>query len=165
MTQELFQIASDPETEDIGIFKAPMTDVSVTVTPARARNNRGDVLLKGFVNGTSGMEVLFAGRRRAIAEPLVAHLNRRWAQMRRAAGSDKMDRIETSSVRIPIQVLGCWRTRFETEEDGWRSKIHQLVVAQWSLTTPDGQRVTHGEAPLHLLPDMTPALVQPQRRA
>lgn len=149
----------DPMVEDLGLFKTPLTDVTAQVTAQRARNGRGDILLTGYMKRDARIEVLFAGRRRDLAKPLIALITRHWMAERGSLTLDAEQRI-AENVRVPVDISGSWRTRFERDRTGWQHKIHQLIVAHWQARLPDGRLLGHGEAPcLAARPDLAAAPV------
>lgn len=141
-----------PDYEDRGLFKAPPIRVVVAVTPLTSSNRRGDIVVHGFVSGEiSGerpVEILFAGRRKATARPLLARLDamyRRAVQQARMSGDQPPP---AQSIRVTICAYGSWRIRGEKGADGWQSRKYQFVVARWALPTTASQPRLHGELPL-----------------
>lgn len=142
-----FDVADPPpDYEDRGLFKTPPSRLDVSLVPKIWRNKRDDWLIRGHVFGDTAVEVLFAGRRRKAAEPLIEHIRVIWSRANHALAPGKPP-LEIDSVRYPIVVTGSWRIRFEMDKSGWQSRHYQLVVAQW---TPADARseVVLGDSPM-----------------
>lgn len=136
-----------PQIEDAGLFKREVRDVPVELVPVFSRNNRRDLVVKGIVRPGTEIEVVFAGRRLREAAALVERMKKLRAQGVRAAmtGHDAMLRIQ--QLRLPVQVRGTWRLRFEPDTSGWEVKSYQLLAAQWAFTDLDGSTVVCGWPP------------------
>lgn len=130
-----------PEYEDAGIYKEPVGVVRINLTSKISINGRKDVVIQAFAQSDVEVEVVFAGRRAAIAEPVVTAIQRRWKQMQSASKDAKME-----DLRFPIQVVGSSRPRFETV-GGWLTRNYQLMVAQYSMFDENGKQLDFGEAP------------------
>ena len=135
-----------PQYEDSGLFKTPVLWIEVHLTPKMGRNARGDYLITGYVERNTEIEVVFAGRRRACAEPAISKLKRLWTQANRASEGGAAPKPE--QVRMPVRVNGAWRPRFQSDQQGWVTRSYQLTVAEWSMIDPGGAMVTFGEPPL-----------------
>ena len=48
-------------------------------------------------------------------------------------------------VRLRITLEGCWRPRFDRDDQGWQTRQMQLYAARWALLDADGKSVTYGE--------------------
>lgn len=136
-----------PLIEDTGLFKREVRDVPVELVPVFSRNNRGDLLVKGIVKPDTEIEVLFAGRRIREASGLVERMRKLRAQGVRAAMNGHEAMIRIRQLRLPVQVRGTWRLRFEPDAAGWEVKSYQLLAAQWAFTDLDGHTVLCGYPP------------------
>ena len=59
-----------PDYEDAALFSGSICQISVDLVPQMQRNDRNDLLVRGFVGGHHEIEVLFAGRRTRDVGPL-----------------------------------------------------------------------------------------------
>ncbi|MCB4456683.1 hypothetical protein [Leisingera sp. McT4-56] len=136
-----------PLIEDTGLFKREVRDVPVELVPVFSRNNRGDLVVKGIVQPGAEIEVVFAGRRLREAASLVERMRKLRMQGARSAlnGHEAMNQI--SRLRLPVQVRGTWRFRFQPDESGWEVKSYQLMAAQWAFVDEDGMTVLCGMPP------------------
>ncbi len=136
-----------PLIEDAGLFKREVRDVPLELVPVISRNNRGDLVVKGIVQPDAEIEVVFAGRRMREAAGLVAQLKKLRVQGVRTAmnGHEAMNNIRR--LRLPVQVRGTWRLRFDRDASGWEVKSYQLLAAQWAFADADGYTVLCGWPP------------------
>ncbi|NSY38946.1 hypothetical protein [Leisingera sp. ANG59] len=136
-----------PLIEDAGLFKREVRDVPVDLVPVFSRNNRGDLVVKGIVRPAAEIEVIFAGRRLREAASLVERMRKLRMQGARAAlnGHEAMNQI--SQLRLPVQVRGTWRFRFQPDPSGWEVKNYQLIAAQWAFADEEGVTVLAGWPP------------------
>lgn len=136
-----------PLIEDAGLFKREVREVPVELVPVFSRNNRGDLVVKGFVQPQTEVEVVFAGRRLREAASLVERMKQLRMQGARSAlnGHEAMNQI--SRLRLPVRVRGTWRLRFEPDASGWEVKSYQLLAAQWGFTDLEGYTVLAGWPP------------------
>ncbi|MEY1555828.1 hypothetical protein AB3Y40_09360 [Yoonia sp. R2331] len=124
-----------PQFEDSGLFAGQMVRVNLHLTPDVRLNTRQDVVATGLTGNGITFDVLFAGRRKAAAQPLMAAL----AAMRKTAAGG-------SGARLAIQIDGVWRTTFATDPSGWDQRRRQLVAAMWVVTL-NGRKQQFGERP------------------
>lgn len=136
-----------PDYEDSGIFKTPTTQLVVGLVPRLGRNTRLDLMIKGFVQGEAAIDVVFAGRRRAQAEPLVQMLNALWTRANRQADKTGSPP-EVDDVRLPVRIEGCWRPRFARDDQGWQTRTFQLYASRWLVTDSAGTAHAFGEPPV-----------------
>lgn len=136
-----------PQIEDAGLFKREVRDVPVELVPVFSRNNRRDLVVKGIVRPDTEIEVVFAGRRMREAAPLVERMKRLRAQGVRSAETGHDAMVQIRRLRLPVQVRGAWRLRFEPDASGWEVKSYQLLAAQWAFTDLDGATVICGWPP------------------
>ena len=136
--------------EDRGLFKTSPSRLEVSLVPKIWNNNRDDILIRGLVFDEIEVEVLFAGRRRDAAAPLVEHIRTIWskANHNQPAGAAP---VEIDDVRYPVLISGSWRVRFEMDKSDWQTRHYQLVVAHWSPANSDEDGAIVGEPPL--IPD------------
>ncbi|UWQ28118.1 hypothetical protein [Leisingera sp. M523] len=136
-----------PLIEDAGLFKREVRDVPLELVPVFSRNNRGDLVVKGIVQPDAEIEVIFAGRRMREAAGLVTQMKKLRVQGVRTAmhGHEAMNSIRR--LRLPVQVRGTWRLRFDRDASGWEVKSYQLLAAQWAFADADGYTVLCGWPP------------------
>lgn len=133
-----------PEYEDGGIFKNDLVQLRIELVPLTARNSRNDLIVKGFVDGNSAIDVVFPGRRTIQAKPIVALLQAKLTHARKTAERTGAT-LDVDKVRYPAMVEGAWRPRFKRDENGWETRQHQLFVARWILHDTNGKPITFGE--------------------
>ena len=126
-----------PSYEDSGIFKNKVSQFSVELVPQFAQNMRGDLVIKGYLDGETAIDVVFPGRRTALAEPLREQLKSLWTRASVTARHAAQP-IEVDAVRLQTCLEGAWRPRFRRDDMGWETRAHQLYVARWSLLAADG---------------------------
>lgn len=146
-----------PQYEDSGIFKNPPKQLNVELVPKFGTNSRNDVMIKGFIDADTAVDVVFAGRRKAHVEDLVNRLRALWTRANRnPARADRPPEID--EVRLPVRIEGSWRPRFERDDQGWQTRTHQLFAARWLITGEDGEIKTYGEVPIRTgIPEQTDA--------
>lgn len=150
--------ALTPEYEDFGLFKTEILAVDVNLAPVFWRTSRNDLVIRGYTRTAQEFEVVFAGRRVAMAGALIARLDAvKAAFMRRArtAASDT-DTLETQS--LPVLVEGAWRRRYWVDQSGWQRHMNQLVAARWSLQGQNDTQLTFGQSPCHAGPGTLPVI-------
>ncbi|MGX9354209.1 hypothetical protein ACS3SW_03325 [Roseobacteraceae bacterium S113] len=152
-----------PDYEDRGLFRGPIMRVEVELTPKVTKNQRGDTVIQGFVSGNNAMEVVFAGRRRELAGPLIATLSNMWS--RAVQANTGRTQPSPDQVRYKVKLTGSWRSRFETDDHGWQSRRHQLMVAQWIRLDEQGNEVRFGAEPVLTQPATAPQSPPPQQFA
>ena len=133
-----------PDYEDRGIFKSEVGTFKVALIPKFDRNSRNDLLVKGFLEGQTAIDVVFAGRRTRDVGVLVAEIRRLWTQATRS-GQARGDCSEPEQVRCPVLVEGAWRPRFVQDAQGWQLHHHQLYAARWWLMDASGTPIGYGE--------------------
>ena len=139
--------ALTPEYEDFGLFKSDILPVAVNLAPIVHRTNRQDLVVRGHAEAGQAFEVVFAGRRAAMAGALLARLDAlRTALMRRPQDSlSEEDRLD--ALRLPVLVEGVWRRRYWVDEFGWQQHMNQLIAARWSLHGEGDCLITFGQSP------------------
>ena len=133
-----------PAYEDGGIFKNGLVQLNVEFIPLSTHNSRRDLVIKGFVDGDSPIEVVFAGRRKIQAKPLMALLQAKLAHARKQATKTGAT-LDIETVRYPAQIEGSWRPRFRRDNQGWETRHHQLYPSRWILKDPNGKQIAFGE--------------------
>lgn len=106
------------------------------------RNDRGDLVVRGFVDEKYEIDVLFAGRRTRDAIPLERRLRSLIAEARRLRPGQE---IPPDSVRLPVRVEGAWRKRLQRDASGWETGTHHLVAARWAMEVQSGSAMQFGE--------------------
>lgn len=135
-----------PAYEDNGLFKAPVRKVTVALVPQIARNNRQDVVVRGFVEPNIEVSVIFAGRRAKMVAPLEAQLRRRL--FRAKASVTQWDQAALDSATLLVSIEGSWRPRFERDPAGWETRSYHLMAARWALIDAAGMTQMGGEGPV-----------------
>ena len=138
-----------PWYEDSGIFKQPVKQYEVSLVPTFARNRRDDIVVKGFIEGTRAIDVVFAGRRKTEATPALEMLKTLWSRENIKARKTG-DHPERDNVRLRVRVEGCWRTRHVRDDQGWQTSDHQLFAARWIFSDGQGTARSFGALPIHL---------------
>ena len=137
-----------PKYEDAGLFRDEICQLSVTLIPVIRRNSRDDFLVTGFVNEKLEIDVLFAGRRKVEAAPLMTHLRALRKHQLEVAAKHGAPPPLVTDMRLSVHIEGAWRRIFQTEPDGWETHTYQLVAARWGLVNRDGQKVSYGTPPV-----------------
>lgn len=141
-----------PAYEDAGIFPGRMVRLTVALVPLFGQNRRGDLMIKGFVSKGDAIDIVFAGRRRPAAKSLRARVEAEWIRATATAKS-RGKRAVVDDVRLPVQIEGAWRPRFQQDDQGWQTHEHQLFAARWAFRNADGTSVTHGRQIIRPQPD------------
>ena len=136
-----------PEYEDAGLFKNELCQVIVELVPQMSRTGRGDLRVRGFVNGTLEIEVLFAGRRASELNPLESRLRCQLAKTRRSAASANQPTPAIDTIRYPVRIEGAWRPKFRRDPAGWETRSYHLVAARWAMVDVNGDSVSFGMPP------------------
>ncbi|MEM7719028.1 MAG: hypothetical protein AAF222_07475 [Pseudomonadota bacterium] len=120
--------------EDSGLFRSEVIDISLTLLPFNKRSSRGDLIYIGMINGAE-VEVVFAGRRMSAIGPL------KRAIAQGTHGTQK-------TVGFALNAKGVWRTRLVPRDDLDVQRVYQFVVAEWTVPNEKGGATTFGEPPL-----------------
>lgn len=145
-----------PEYEDSGLFKSKVGQLSVELVPQMMRNRRDDLVVRGFTNRTTAIEVAFAGRRAKEVGPLEERLKALLARATQSAALAGDPAPDIDRVRLPVLIEGAWRPRFKRDQAGWETRSYYLFVARWSILDNDGKTVSFGSPPLVRMPDHAP---------
>ncbi|OED50368.1 hypothetical protein AB838_02365 [Rhodobacteraceae bacterium (ex Bugula neritina AB1)] len=137
-----------PTIEDAGLFKREVRDVAVALVPVFSRNTRGDLVVKGIVPPDAEIEVVFAGRRMRDVGNLVMRMKRLRAAGVRAAMTGHQAMNSIRQLRLPVNIRGTWRFRFQPDPSGWEVKSYQLIAAQWVFADQDGVTMRAGWPPV-----------------
>lgn len=137
-----------PAYEDSGLFKTDPCQIVVELIPQMRRNDRGDLIVRGFVDRKNEVDVFFAGRRTKEAGQLDMALRYelKFARATAAAAGQKTPPIER--IRMAVRIEGAWRRRTQRDDNGWESSTFHFVAARWSFIDPHGNTVSFGEPPL-----------------
>lgn len=135
-----------PEREDTGLFKKGVVQFDIELVPHKARSSRGDLVIKGFFQNDTQVDVIFAGRRAMETAPLELYLERLFSNVVRVALRNQTQ-TNIDSIRFPVHVEGTWRPHFLRDMSGWEARSYQFLVAQWSFTDEAGNLVEFGELP------------------
>lgn len=123
-----------PREEDAGIFKTPVIDVALDLSPFVRKSSRGDAIYIGLI-GDKEVEVVFPGRRAQDLGRLRSALAERQKQTHGHAN-------------LPILAKGVWRSR-NMEEDGLvTERVYQFMVSEWHIPDENGGGTSFGEPPL-----------------
>jgi hypothetical protein len=136
-----------PEYEDAGIFKTRLVQTTVELIPQMRRNDRGDLVVRGFVERHFEIEILFAGRRVKEAAPVEERLRAMLDNARKQAAAAGRT-LDLDMVRCPVRVEGSWRRRAIRDENDWETHTYQLMAARWSLLDNNGNAVPFGSTPV-----------------
>lgn len=137
-----------PAYEDNGLFRSPVRRVTVGLVPQMHRNNRQDLVVRGFMSDGAAIQVLFAGRRSKQAQGVVARLRALLFHARAQTPGWQSSGVDT--VQLPIRIEGVWRSRFSRDAWGCETRQFQLIAARWAMFDEAGVAHLCGEAPVHL---------------
>lgn len=140
-----------PEYEDSGLFKSKVGQISVELVPQMTRNDRMDLVVRGFANRTTEIEIAFAGRRAKETGPLEARISKLLAQAIQSAKAAGEKAPDIDRVRLPVLIEGAWRPRFKRDQEGWETRRYYLFVSRWSILDDDGKTMSFGAPPLGLM--------------
>lgn len=132
------------------MFRSPVRRITVGLVPQMHRNNRQDLVIRGFVQDGSAIQVLFAGRRAKQAKGLEARLRSMLFQVRSKTPGWRDEGIDT--IQLPMRVEGVWRSRFSRDAWGCETRYFQLIAARWAMFDDAGVAHLFGETPVHLDP-------------
>ncbi len=137
-----------PLYEDSGLFKTALCDMMLELIPQTRRNDRDDLIVRGFVDRKTEIDIFFAGRRTAETGPLVTQLKAIMSQARKKAEATDGPPPEVEKLRLPVRAEGAWRRSLQRDDSGWETGTYHFVVARWSLLDKAGNTVTFGEKPV-----------------
>lgn len=137
----------DDASEDAGLFPSPLCQVMLEMIPQTRRNERGDLIVRAFVDRKFEIEVFFAGRRVSDVGPLETQLKALLRAARTIADASKSAPPKTENLRLPVRVEGSWRRSLQRDDSGWETSTHHLVAARWSLLDENGNTRSFGEPP------------------
>ncbi|MEE4189215.1 MAG: hypothetical protein V2I76_12295 [Roseobacter sp.] len=133
--------------EDAGLFKTAICQQMLELIPQMRRNDRGDLIVRAFVDRKIEIDVFFAGRRAAETGPLENQLKALMSHARKQAADTGAKLPDVTLIRLPTRVEGAWRRSLQRDDSGWETGTYHFVVARWSLLDKDGKTVSFGEAP------------------
>lgn len=151
--QRTHQSEVTPAFEDSGLFKTALCDMMLELIPQTRHNEREDLIVRGFVDRKTEIDIFFAGRRTAETGPLVAQLKAIMSQARKKAEAAGNPPPAVENLRLPVRVEGAWRRSLQLDDGGWVTGTYHFVVARWSLLDNAGNTVTFGEKPLVSRPE------------
>lgn len=131
-----------PSYEDTGLFKTPVRQIVAELVPQMSRNSRRDLLVRGYIDGNYGIDVVFAGRRTKS----IGKLERQLKALMHVRHADPLK--DDVLPRIPIRLEGAWRSRFHRDRSGWETRSHQFMAARWTLLSAGGRGRAFGEPPV-----------------
>lgn len=134
-----------PRYEDTGLYNNALVVSKVELVPMMTRNNRRDLVVRGYVQGQSEVSVVFPGRRAREVAPLQLRLQSMLERYRKEAQT--VDETDIDTLRLPVTVQGRWRSHFQRDKSGWQTRGYQLVAAQWGMINEMGEAVFYGEPP------------------
>jgi len=136
-----------PKSEDRGLFKKELGQFWVALVPHIKHSSRGDLVIRGYLNGTSEVFVIFAGRRTKQALPIENRLKTMFSRASHAAARSKADPPHINRIRLPVHIEGAWRPRFQADESGWDQRSFQLLASRWAFADADGVTNLGGRPP------------------
>lgn len=139
-----------PAYEDNGLFRSPVRRVTVGLVPQVHRNNRQDLVVRGFMQDGAAIQVLFAGRRTKQAQDVAARLRALLFHARSKTPGWRAEGVDT--IQLPVRIEGVWRSRFSRDAWGCETRQFQLIAARWAMFDEAGVAHLFGEAPVHLEP-------------
>ena len=137
-----------PLYEDTGLFKTAVREMMLELIPQMRRNDRQDLIVRGFVDRKTEIDVFFAGRRVAEVGPLENQLKALMAYARKTAASANAEAPDITKIRLPVRAEGAWRRSRQRDDSGWETGSYHFVVSRWSLLDQKGNTVTFGEKPV-----------------
>jgi len=138
-----------PETEDRGLFQRGLTQVAVALVPVISKTTRGDLSVRGYVNENEEITVVIAGRRIKEFGPLHEELRRRLTEANYSAQRQRKDPPAVNTIRVPAQIEGAWRVRFERSNTGEDIRVLQFLAARWGFLDRNGETITSGKQALY----------------
>jgi len=132
--------------EDAGLFKTAICQLMLELIPQMRRNDRQDLIVCGFVDRKTEIDVFFAGRRASEVGPLEKQLKAMMSHARKQAADVGAKPPDVAKIRLPLRAEGAWRRSLQRDDSGWETGSYHFVVARWSLLDRDGQTVSFGEA-------------------
>lgn len=137
-----------PAYEDAGLFKTAICQQMLELMPQMRRNDRGDLIVRAFVDRKIEIDVFFAGRRAAEVGPLEQQLKSLMSHVRKQSSEAGAPPPDVTKIRLPVRVEGAWRRSLQRDDSGWETGSYHFVVARWSLLDEEGNTVSFGEAPV-----------------
>jgi hypothetical protein len=133
--------------EDQGLFKKDLGQFRVALVPHIKRSSRGDLVVRGYLDNTREVFVIFAGRRAKEALPIESRVKAMFVQASQAAAKADRKPPEVNAIRLPIHVEGSWRSRFQRDVSGWDHRSFQLLASRWAFADADGMTNLGGRPP------------------
>lgn len=145
-----------PQYEDAGLFKRYPCIIDAALVPQFSHSRRQDLIVRGFLECGTIIQVVFAGRRVKAAQQLEAQLRKLLSVARRRVPEN--EDVDADSVRLFVRVHGAWRPRFVRDQAGWETRNWQFMAAQWSMLDGFGSARHFGEPP-YISPALLSSLV------
>lgn len=123
-------------TEDAGLFQGELSRLEFELIPQMRRNDRGDLLIRSFINKHLEVEVVFAGRRAEEVAPLEKKLRHMMSRAR--ATRSRLTDQDIEAIRLPVKIEGTWTPVFHRDIQGQETRTYQFFAARWSFEGHDG---------------------------
>lgn len=134
--------------EDGGLFKGGVIQATLALVPVFGTSSRGDATVRGFVDKSREVTVIFAGRRRPHFEALYTQLRYLFAQANYTASVRNLPPPDVNSIRLQVQCEGSWRAHIEQLEQGQSKRYMQFLAARWGFRDSKGKTLTFGTGPI-----------------
>lgn len=135
------------KSEDTGLFKKDLGQFRVSLVPHIKRSSRGDLVVRGYLNDSKEIFVIFAGRRAKEALAVESRVKALFVQANQAAAKAGGKPPEVNHIRLPVHVEGSWRSRFQRDVSGWDHRSFQLLASRWAFSDADGMTNLGGRPP------------------
>lgn len=136
---------ASPQYEDSGLFKSGLVRIKAELVPSIGHSLRGDLIIKGFLEGDKSMDMLIVGRRVQFATHLLKTLKKVSIAPRRPSASSSD--VWAKHLRLPVVMDGTWRMRVYHDNIQIQAKRYQFIVSEWHLESADGHTSSFGEPP------------------
>lgn len=134
--------------EDRGLFKQKLGQFRVALVPHIKRSSRGDLVIRGYLNDSREVFVIFAGRRARDALVIENRVKALFVRANQAAVKAGIAPPEVNQIRLPVRVEGSWRSRFQRDVSGWDHKSFQLLASRWAFVDGEGMTNLGGRPPV-----------------
>ena len=94
------------------------------------RNDRQDLIVRGFVDRKTEIDVFFAGRRASEVGPLEKQLKAMMSHARKQAADVGAKPPDVAKIRLPLRAEGAWRRSLQRDDSGWETGSYHFVVAR-----------------------------------
>lgn len=141
-----------PAYEDAGLFKTALGEMMLELIPQMRKNDRQDLIVRGFADRKIEIDVVFAGRRVGDVTPLVDQLKILMSEARKQAALAGKQPPDVRNIRLPVRIEGAWRQSFKQDPGGWQTGTYVFMAARWSILDHNGKTITFGESPMVVTP-------------